>query len=97
MCNIEKFRNVVDEFQILIYYIKSTELYSNDNFMNNIINGFEIDLKILNSLLKNQYSLSYLLYDEKYLNLLKNIFKFLKKYVDDNNIKFPPLNYYNIF
>ena len=86
MCDFEKFRNVIDEFQILIYYIKSTDLYINDNFIKNIINGYEIDLKIINGLLKNEYSLPYLLYDEKYINLLKKIFKFLKKYVDDNNI-----------
>ncbi len=86
MCDFEKFKNTIDEFQILIYYIKSTELYTTDSFINNIITGYEIDLKIINGLLKNENSLPYLLYDERYLNLLNKIFKFLKKYVDDNNL-----------
>jgi hypothetical protein len=86
MCDYEKFKNTIYEFQIFIYYIKSTELYKTDSFINNIINGYEIDLKIINGLLKNEHSLPYLLYDERYIILLKKIFKFLKNYAEDNNI-----------
>lgn len=86
MCDLQKFKNIVNEFQILIYYIKSSELYYDDKFMNATINGFELDLKILNTLIQNENMIAYLLNDEKYINLLQKIFKFLKKYLEENNI-----------